>query len=265
MNPTIVSGAVSTLSDLGRDEAWLQGWLKEQPSRLGLGELSVDAAPADGPAADGDTFAASKDGRCFSVDVQLGELDANHGFGVLDAWARNRARLPEKDHVAVLVTETCGERYRTTLETLAKHLPLVVVELAVWRGQNEALVIPHVALASEGVDLGAAPASAAASAMSRVSAATTGAAEAPKPAFDAPTPEAKPVEAKPDGAKAAEAKDEAKAEGGSSEPKVEAPANKDDTGVADPWGLPRKEPEAAAAAAGTNGASGSRILSKFNS
>ncbi len=32
-----VSGAVSTVSELDKDEGWLQGWLKEQPERLGLG------------------------------------------------------------------------------------------------------------------------------------------------------------------------------------------------------------------------------------
>lgn len=252
MNPTIVSGAVSTLTDLGRDEAWLQGWLREQPSRLGLGELSVEATPAD-DGADGGPFMASKDDRCFSVDVQLGELDASRGFGMLDAWARNRVRQPDKDHVAVLVTETCGERYRTTLETLTKHLPLVVVELAVWRGENEALVIPHVALASESVDLSSTPASAASGAMSRVKAAATSGSATAKPPVVKPEP-------------APDAKAEGHAEGEAAESKGgEAPANKDDTGVADPWGLPHKEPEATAAGSGTNGSNGSRLLSKVTS
>ena len=82
-----------------------------------------------------------------------GEVDASHGFQVLDNWARNRVRHPDKSHVAVLVTENAGERYRTTLETLAEHLPLVVIELAVWRGDKEAMVVPRVALASNDVDL----------------------------------------------------------------------------------------------------------------
>jgi hypothetical protein len=39
------------------------------------------------------------------------------------------------------------------------------------------------------------------------------------------------------------------------------PANKDDTGVEDPWGLPKKEPEAATSGSGSNGG---RLLTKFN-
>ena len=177
------------------------------------------------------------------MDVQLGELDASHGFAVLDAWARNKARQPDKDHVAVLVTESCGERYRATLQTLSGHLPLVVVELAVWRGQDEAIVVPHVALASEGVDIGSAPASAAARAMDRLGASASASAK-------------RSSSAKPANAGSAAAATPAAGDG-------EAPVeNKDDTGVADPWGLPKKEPEAAAAAGTTS--NGSRLLTRFN-
>ena len=77
---TIVSGAVSTVTELGKNEIWLQGWLSEQPDRLGLGELEVpDAAAED----DDRSFVATDAERCFSVDVQLGGMEASRGFGVL--------------------------------------------------------------------------------------------------------------------------------------------------------------------------------------
>ncbi len=181
--PAIVSGAVSTVSELGKDEAWLQGWLKEQPSRMGLGELEVTDGAADDE--DDRSFVATDEQRCLSVDVRLGEMDASHGFQLLDNWARNRVRHPDKTHVAVLVTERTGERYRATLQTLSEHLPLVVVELAVWRGETEAIVVPHVALASADVDLGATPAGKAAEALAREDVAEADVA-ADEPAADEP-------------------------------------------------------------------------------
>ena len=57
----IVSGTVSTVTELGKDEAWLQGWLTEQPERLGLGDLEV----ADGSDEDERSFVATDDDRCF--------------------------------------------------------------------------------------------------------------------------------------------------------------------------------------------------------
>ena len=88
----------STVSELGKDEAWLQGWLSEQPSRLGLGELEVAEGAGDD---DSRSFVATDDQRCFSVDVRLGEMEASHGFQLLDNWARNRVLHPDKTHVAV--------------------------------------------------------------------------------------------------------------------------------------------------------------------
>ena len=95
----IVSGAVSTVTELGKDEAWLRSWLKERPNRLGLGDLEVGDTATD------DSFVATDDDRCFSVDVQLGEMEASRGFQVLDNWARNRVMHPDKSHVAVSLVE----------------------------------------------------------------------------------------------------------------------------------------------------------------
>jgi hypothetical protein len=256
----IVSGAVSTVADLGKDEAWLQEWLKEEPARLGLGELSVaDGEPVQDDDGNPAFLAADDDDRFFSVDVRLGELDASHGFQLLDNWARNRIRHPDKTHVAVLVTETVGDRYRTTLDTLAEHLPLVVVELRVWYGETEAIVVPYVALSSDDVELKAAPAVAAADAV----------------AHDEPEAE---TEAEGEGEAVAEADVENEAEGTpddalgtddaetaeavaavqASSENADSPDDKDNTGVADPWGLPNSESEAA-----ESNSNGSRLLSKI--
>jgi len=115
-----------------------------------------------------------------------------------------------------------------------------VVELKAWRAEAEAIIVPHVALASDDVDLAGTPASIAAKAAATAAkTATTASASA------LPVPRA-----------ASDQEDAAK-----SLEKV-TPEDKDDTGVADPWGLPKKEPEAVASASGTNG--GGRLLTKFN-
>ena len=156
MAPTqmmIVAGSVATVADLGKDGSWLKDWLAEEPARLGIGDLSIlDGEPVQDE--DGNpAFLATDATRYFSVNVKLGELDASHGFHVLDSWARNRVRHPDKTHVAVLVTETLGDRYHTALKALSEHLPLVVVELQAWRGKTEILVVPRIALASEDLRL----------------------------------------------------------------------------------------------------------------
>jgi len=222
----IVSGAVSTITDLGKDEAWMASWLADQPQRLGLGTLEV----ADGNDDDDRSLVATDEDRCFSVDVQLGEMEASRGFGVLDNWARNRVRHPDKSHVAVLVTEVVSDRYRTTLETLAEHLPLVVVELQVWKGENEAIVVPHVALSSDSVDLSDSPAARAAEVLATAQDAAEASSET---ASDEETTTYEETTAYEESVE-----DTTEAEPESVDATADAEvSDKDDTGVGNPWGL----------------------------
>jgi hypothetical protein len=223
--PNIVSGGLSTVADLGRDDTWLQEWLAEDPTRLGLGPLrNADNEPAQDDNGN-PAFLAADDERYFSVDVQLDELDAEHGFQVLDNWARNRVRHPGETYVAVLVTETTSDRYRTTLETLSEHLPLVVVELQVWRGETEAIVVPQVTLASQ--DLGFDPSAA-----------------VPRPAAKVETPVDSAVAAATDADDAVARADNDFPESVDNDDVPPAGADPE-TGVVDPWQLPPAEPEVA--------------------
>jgi hypothetical protein len=258
-NYNFVSGAVSTVSELDKDEAWLQGWLKEQPERLGLGKLEV----AEGASDDDHSFVATDDDRCFSVDVQLGEMEASQGFGMLDNWARNRVRHPDKTHVAVLVTETLSDRYETTLETLAEHLPLVVVELQIWKGEAEAIVVPHVALSSDDVDLSATPAAKATEAMAKTEAKTEPETETEVAAETEPEVEVEttiPEVVSEAEAVAAEAEAQADAAEDTTESVDDSADDKDDTGVGNPWGLPKDDAEDGPFQASGNGSTG--LLSK---
>ena len=222
--PNIVSGGHATVADLGRDDAWLQKWLGEDPARLGLGPLkNADKEPAQDDNGN-PAFLAADDERYFSVDVRLDELDAEHGFQVLDNWARNRVRHPDKTHVAVLVTETTSDRYRTTLETLSEHLPLVVVELQVWRGETEAIIVPQVALAS--ADLGFDP----------VAASARPAVEAKVKAESDQTAEASFAET--------DVKADADAPESTDPDDVVLDGADPESGVVDPWKLPKAEAEA---------------------
>jgi hypothetical protein len=129
-------------------------WLAADPTRLGLGQVVVLAqelthahgGSLDILAADGDTY--------YSIEVQLGEVDASHGFRVLDYWAHNRARYPEKTHVAALLVESADGRFRQALQAIAEYLPLIVVALRAWRGAGEVVLVPEPLIVNESLDVG---------------------------------------------------------------------------------------------------------------
>lgn len=158
----LLPGRIGTIKALGYDERWLQDWLAADPSRLGLGEVAIiDQEQAQSSGGLLDLLALDRGSDTYySVEVQLGEIDASHSFRVFDYWARNRSRIPGKTHVAVLMAENTSGRFRHALEALAESVPLVVIELRCWRGEAEALLIPEIVLANESLDLSDTPAAA---------------------------------------------------------------------------------------------------------
>lgn len=157
--PTIAvtPGTLVNLREINRNEHWLQDWLCADLERLGLGQLrlveqeqnQVSGGQLDILAASGDTY--------YSIEVQLGEVDASHGFRVFDYWARNRRRFPEATHVAVLVAESTMGRYRIALEELAELTPLLVVELRAWKGEGEVVLVPELVVRNPSVDVSGTP------------------------------------------------------------------------------------------------------------
>jgi hypothetical protein len=149
----IRAGQPARLKDLGYDEIWLQNWLATDPTRLGLGEVTVVAQELTSPGGGSLDILATAGDTYYSVEVQLGEVDASHSFRVFDYWALNRERYANKTHIAVLIAESAGGRFRPALEALAEYVPLIVIELRVWRGDIEAIVVPETVVANPSLDV----------------------------------------------------------------------------------------------------------------
>ena len=161
---TLLAGRPGTVRGLGYDERWLQDWLAADPSRLGLGDVTIiDQEQNQGQGGLLDLLALDRGSDTYySIEVQLGEIDGSHSFRVFDYWARNRLRVPGKTHVAVLMAENASGRFRSALEALAETVPLIVIELRCWHGRSEALLIPEIVIANHSLDLSDTPAAASA-------------------------------------------------------------------------------------------------------
>jgi len=59
--------------------------------------------------------------------------------------------------VAVLVAESTVGRFRIALEELAEYVPLLVVELRSWRGDNEVVIVPELVISNDSVDVSGTP------------------------------------------------------------------------------------------------------------
>ncbi len=131
----VVECSYTTLKAIDKDEGWLEKWILERPSRLGLGSMKIiknqvihyknQGGRLDllGHRADLDTY--------YEIEIMLGECDSDHGFRTLDYWARERLARPNSRHVAVLVAEELSGRYKTLIETLPQFLPFIGMEIKV--------------------------------------------------------------------------------------------------------------------------------------
>ena len=154
----LFEGTPTLLKNLGYDERWLHNWLTQEPSRLGLGEVEVIAQELNQRGGGYLDIFARQDKTYFSIEVQLGEVDASHALRVFDYWARNQEQERyEGKHVAVLVAESARGRFRRALEAMAEYLPLIVMELRVWRAGDEAVAVPEVVIAKEGLEVATLP------------------------------------------------------------------------------------------------------------
>ncbi len=136
----IVESSITTLRSVGKDESWLQTWITQKPARLGLGELVIKRCELVHYKKKGgrlDILAYRGDLDTFyEIEVMLGECDSDHGFRVLDYWARERVKNPNVRHYAVLVAEDLSGRYKTVIDTLPQFLPFIGIEIRTRRLQH---------------------------------------------------------------------------------------------------------------------------------
>ena len=130
-DPTLVTRM--RLRTLGHDEHWLQDQLAADPTILGVGDVRLVTQELHQTSGGFLDLLYERDDTYFSVEVQLGGLDASHAFRALEYWTRNRTRWPDRDHVAVIVADQINTRYGTALRSLADDLPLIVIELSAGR------------------------------------------------------------------------------------------------------------------------------------
>jgi len=133
----IIENSSTTLRAIGKDELWLKNWICDKPSRLGLGDLVIKRCELTDYKNRGgrlDILAYRGDlDTYYEIEVMLGECDADHGFRTLDYWARERSKIPNARHIAVLIAEDLSGRYQTVIETLPQFLPFIGIEIRVLR------------------------------------------------------------------------------------------------------------------------------------
>lgn len=117
---------------LRTNKQWLADRLMQDPSQLGLGDLTlVDHQRAQQTGAslgllltDGNEARATR----YALDVQLGAADPDQLVRAIERWSHERQQHPNHEHVAVIVAEHVSSRLLEVMRLMSDSIPLTVLQ-----------------------------------------------------------------------------------------------------------------------------------------
>lgn len=121
----------TSLKEAGLSEAWLHEQIKNDPSILGLGELSLlghEKVLQAGGRLDILLYDSDEETR-YETEIMLGATDPSHIVRCIEYWDIERRRYPAYEHVAVLVAEEVTSRFLNVMSLLAGSIPLIAIQL----------------------------------------------------------------------------------------------------------------------------------------
>lgn len=125
-------------------EVWLHERISEDPSILGLGDVTVidrervqvGAGRLDMLLTDADAEGAPR----YEVEIMLGPTDPSHIIRTIEYWDIERRRYPAYDHLAVLVAEQVTARFLNVIALFSGSIPIIAIQLNALRVSNQVVL-----------------------------------------------------------------------------------------------------------------------------
>lgn len=119
-------------SDPTLSEQWLQDRIAEDPSIVGLGDLTlIDRERRQERAGRLDLLLSDiEQGQRFEVELMLGATDESHIVRCIEYWDIERRRYPGYDHYAVIIAEDITSRFLNVLALFSGSIPLIAIQLS---------------------------------------------------------------------------------------------------------------------------------------
>lgn len=115
------------------DEAWVHHQIKEDPTILGLGELTLrDSERRQTKAGRLDILLQDPEAdppRRYELEVQLGATDESHIIRTIEYWDLERRKFPQYDHVAVIAAEDITSRFFNVIQLFNRSVPIIALKM----------------------------------------------------------------------------------------------------------------------------------------
>jgi hypothetical protein len=124
-------GVIKGIRSLGFDEAYIEKFIEDDPSVLGLGD-DISVVESQRHQEKGRLDLLLQDGareRRFELDLMLGNVDESHLIRTIEYWDIERRRYPAYDHCAVLVAENITARFLNVITLFSGSIPIIALQV----------------------------------------------------------------------------------------------------------------------------------------
>jgi hypothetical protein len=117
------------------NEKWVQARIADDPSILGLGDLSLKDTERMQPSGgrldlllhDPET------NRRYEVELQLGKSDESHIIRTIEYWDYQRKKFPQYEHCAVLIAEDITSRFLNVISLFNGIIPFIAIQMTAFK------------------------------------------------------------------------------------------------------------------------------------
>ncbi len=123
-------------------EKWLQDKIEEDPSILGLGDLTIIERERKQPSGGriDFLFLDPETQTMYETEIMLGETDESHIIRTIEYWDIERRRFPSKDHKAVIVAEDITNRFFNVISLMNRSIPIIAIQLNALKVNNNIIL-----------------------------------------------------------------------------------------------------------------------------
>lgn len=128
---TLGKGVIVSIRSLGLDEAFIEKFIEDDPSILGLGD-DISVVESQRRQEKGRLDLLLQDGareRRFELELMLGSVDESHLIRTIEYWDIERRRYPAYDHCAVLVAENITARFLNVITLFSGSIPIIALQV----------------------------------------------------------------------------------------------------------------------------------------
>lgn len=112
-------------------EKWVQARVAEDPSIIGLGDLSLKDSERPQPSGGRlDLLLHDPDSNTrYEVELQLGKSDESHIIRTIEYWDYQRKKFPQYKHCAVLIAEDITSRFLNVVSLFNGNIPFIAIQM----------------------------------------------------------------------------------------------------------------------------------------